>query len=66
MRLMPNLLHSCERLLHFEAAAVFSKGAFILPGRYVISAVDVSQGFPRMDYTRMSEHRDTGAFPKRH
>ncbi len=33
----------CERLLHFEAAAVITAGAFILPGRYVISAGDVSR-----------------------
>ncbi len=56
---MPYFLHPCERSFHFEAAAVFTAGAFILPGHYVISAGDV--GIPlRTDYTRMSgawEHR---------
>ncbi len=42
LRCMPYFLHPCECLLHFEAAAVFTAGAFILPGRYVISAGDVS------------------------
>ncbi len=65
LRRMLYFLHPCERFLHFEAAAVSTAGAFILPGRYVISAGDVSPGFPRTDYTRVSERGNTKAFPKR-
>ncbi len=43
LRRMPYFLHPCERFLHFEAAAVSTAGAFILPGRYIISAGDVSR-----------------------
>ncbi len=43
LRRMPYFLHPCEHFLHFEAAADSTAGAFILPGRYVISAGDVSR-----------------------
>ncbi len=52
---MPHFMHPCERFLHYEAAAVSIAGAFILPGRYVSSASEVSQ-----DYTCVSERGNTG------
>ncbi len=52
LRCIPYFLYSCERLLHFEAAAVITAGAFILPGRYVISAGDDSR-----DYLGRITHR---------
>ncbi len=48
---LPYFLHPCERLLPFEAATIFNAGAFILPGRYIISADDVSR-----DSLRRSTH----------